>query len=153
MAGPMRTLFKIILSLLATAVSTYFFEVLFEQLARHRWFGYNIFMEDTEDFNLGYALGYLLIFYLFLFFRWPTTPKRVLLSSIVILGASLLSVLTVLTRNFWHTTLDLAGVYQRVQGSFAAVFATNLVVLVFINLLFWLVKKPASKPLFTGSAH
>ena len=142
----MRTLLNIIFTLLATAVSTYFFELLFERLARQPGFGYNIFMEDSEDFNRGYALFYLFIFYLFLFFGWPTTPKRVLLSSLVVLGASLLPILVLLAVMFRHTTLDLAGVYQRVQGSFAAVFTTNLIVLTCLNLLFWLVKKPAARP-------
>ena len=63
-------------------------------------------MEDAESFTLGYALFYLFVFYLFLFFRWPTTPKRVLLSSIVILGASLLPILILLAIMFRHTTLD-----------------------------------------------
>ena len=149
----MRTLLKIIFALLATAISTYLFEMLFQQLARSPGFGYNILMEDAESFTLGYALFYLLIFYLFLFFSWPTTPKRVLLSSIVILGASLLPILILLAIMFRHTTLDLAGIYQRVQGSFAAVFMTNLIVLVFLNLLFWLVKKPAPKLLPEGALH
>ena len=149
----MRTFSKITLSLLAAVLSTYLFERLFQQFSEYNWLGYNVFMEDAESFTLGYALFYLFIFFLFLVFRWSTTSKRVLLSSALILVGGLLPVLAVLTRNFRHTNLDLAGIYQRVQGSFAAVFVTNLVVLGLINLLFWLMRKPAPKLLFKSATH
>ena len=144
-----KMVFLGVAGLLTAAAGTWLVEALYYYFTQY---SYSMLADGQANFRIPYEFFYLALFSWALLFRWSVSRPRILFASSVVLLVSLLPVTAIVVTAYVHSTLPLSRIWERIQGAYMALIVAQFIVLVLMNLLFWLVKKPASKLLLEGAA-
>jgi hypothetical protein len=133
----MKTLALLILSVATAMAGAWLFNQVFDGLTLSEILGSSYRANDLGNVHYYYSFGYVLVFAVAWFFRWPVSPQqRALATGIALLGG-ILPLLSVCFNYYLHSKWLIGDLFYLERWALASLLVAHGVILAMVNGMFY----------------
>jgi len=129
----MKNTFLVCLSLATALMGAKLFWIILYQLGHYDWLGYSYRADELGDVHYYYTFGYVVVFAVACFFRWPVSPQRQAVATGVVLLGGVMPLLSVCFNYYLHSKWLIGDILHLERGALASLFVAHGLLLILVN--------------------
>lgn len=140
----MKTFLLLVASLATALTGRWAFDQIWTFFISADRIGYSQAAGELQEIYFFYAFGYVLVYAMAWFFRWPVSAQRLAVVAAITLLGSVVPLLAEHFHYYFHSGWTLAKIFEGEWNALASLFVSHAVLLLLLNGPFYF--RPARRP-------